>query len=65
MFKVVHKVADKGIACFFLAPISKVFQNVSLVDLLILAVASSPQDLEGSELLVIRSEIGSVTRQKS
>lgn len=62
MLEIVNEVADKGVAHFFWAPISKMFQDVSLVNVFFLTITLGAQDLEGSELLFIRPGIVSTAR---
>lgn len=57
VFKIVNEVADIAVACFSLAPISKMSQDFFLENVCALTIRLSAQDLEGSVLLFIRSEI--------
>lgn len=62
VFEIVNEVADKGVAYFFLTPISEMFQDVSLVYVFFMTVTLSAQDLESSKPLFIRPATVSAAR---
>lgn len=57
VFEIINEVADIGVACFILFPISKMSQDFSLINVCSLTITLSAEDFEGSELLFICPEI--------